>query len=207
MTTILVVVLLLSYKRLKQTHTTLLLYTLVLVVSLALVCPSKSSKYLVLYLPFLYVILVEGWQYIEASGIKSKVYFIHILISVSILISLFYSGRQIIANMVNLRSGGIIEEHKVLANKINGDPQSVNLLAPRLMVFNELGKFNRLQDIEMVATENFGGYVLSSDIDYVIFSKQDRNYFHLDQLFREKDSPLILKDSTAHYILTEVKKR
>jgi hypothetical protein len=206
LTASLIVVLLFSYKRLKQTHATLLSYTLVLIVSLALVCPSKSSKYMVLYLPFLYLILVEGWQYMEASNIKPKIYTIRILIAAGILVSLFYSGRQIAVNIANLRSGGVIAEHKALTNKIEADHKTVNLLAPRLMVFNELGKFNRLQDIGMVAKENFRNYISSSDIDYVIFSEQDRNYFHLDQLLQEKDSPLILKDSTAHYILTEVRK-
>jgi hypothetical protein len=205
LTASLVVVLIFSYKKLKRSHAALLLYTLVLIISLALVCPSKSSKYMVLYLPFLYVILVEGWQHIEASGVKPKIYIIRILIAIGILVSLFYSGKQIAGNIVNLRSGGIIAEHEVLTSKINGDRKTVNLLAPRLIVFNELEKFNRLQDIEMIAEENFRNYVSSSDIDYVIFSERDRNYFHLDQLLLEKDSPLILKDSTAHYILTEVR--
>jgi hypothetical protein len=162
---------------------------------------------MVLYLPFLYVILVEGWQYIEASGIRPKIYTIRLLLVAGISVSLFYSGIQIKTNIANLQSGGIVAEHKALASKINGDHKTINLLAPRLMVFNELGKFNRLQDIEMVAEENFKASLSSSNIDYVIFTEQDRNYFHLDQLLQEKDSPLILKDSTAHYLLTEVKKQ
>jgi hypothetical protein len=207
LTASLVATLTLSYKRLKQTHATLLLYTLILILSLAIVCPSKSTKYMVIYLPFLYIILVEGWQYIEASGIGSKLYTMRILLAASMLISLFYSGRQITTNVVNLRSGGIVAEHKALANKIRENHKTISLLAPRLMIFNELGKFNRLQDIEMIATENFIAYLNSSDINYVIFSEEDRKYFHLDQLLQEKDSPLIRKDSTAHYLLTEVRKR
>lgn len=206
LTASLIAVLSFSYKKIKQSHAMLLLYTLILILSLAMVCPSKSTKYMVLYLPFLYVILVEGWQYIEASGIKPKIYTIRFLLAAGILVSLFHSGRQIKTNIANLRSGGIVSEHKALANKINGNHKTINLLAPRLMVFNELGKFKCLQDIGLVAEENFRKCLSSSDIDYVIFSEQDKNYFHLDQLLQEKDSPLILKDSTAHYLLTEVKK-
>lgn len=193
-----------SYKRIKQSHAALLLYTLILILSLAIVCPSKSTKYMVIYLPFLYVILVEGWQYIEASGRKPKIYTIRLLLVTGLSVSLFYSGKQIMANPANLQSGGIVAEHKVLAKTIRGDHKTINLLAPRLMVFNELGKFNRLQDIGMIAEENFRAYLSSSDIDYVIFSEQDRSYFHLDQLLQEKDCLLIVKDSTAHYLLAEV---
>ncbi|RZK46771.1 MAG: hypothetical protein EOO94_02060, partial [Pedobacter sp.] len=65
LTATLVLILLFTYRTIKAKHRSLLIYTLLLVLGLALVCPSKSTKYMVLYLPFLYIIIVLGWLTLE----------------------------------------------------------------------------------------------------------------------------------------------
>jgi hypothetical protein len=206
LTASLILALLFSNKKIKSAHPVLLQYTLVLIVGLAIICPSKSTKYLVLYLPFLYIMLTEGWINTEASGIKKKILPLRTLLVAGIAVSLFHSAKQISENVSNLYSGGLIAEHQMLAAKIPGDHKSTTLLAPRVMVFNQIGKFKRLGDIDMVAAENFRRYVSGSDIDYVIFNSKDREYLKLDQLLQQADSPLLIKDSTAHYLMVQVKR-
>lgn len=184
----------------------LLTYTLILVGSLALICPSKSTKYTILYLPFLYMILAEGWRQLEAAGNKPKTVSVRILLATAILISIVNSAQQMISNIATLRSGGLIAEHTLLARNIKEPHSMVGLLAPRVMVFDEIGKFKHLQDIGLVASENFKAYIRNPGVDYVIFSQQDRSYFNTAGLLTGSGSMLRLVDSTAHYWLAQIKR-
>lgn len=192
--------------RIKVARPGLLSYTLILVGSLALVCPSKSTKYTILYLPFLYMILAEGWLQLEAAVNKTKVVSIRILLATAVLISIINSAQQIVSNVATLRSGGLITEHILLAGSIKEPHRTVALLAPRVMVFNEVGKFKHLQDIGLIASENFKAYIRNPGVDYIIFSQQDRSYFNAARLLSESGSMLRLVDSTPHYWLIQVKR-
>jgi hypothetical protein len=204
LTATLVLSLLFSFKKLKQKHGTLLLYTLVLVVTLAIICPSKSTKYMVLYLPFLYIILVEGWMMIERGEVRKRIYPLRILILAGLAISLFYSGKQITANIKNLTSAGLIAEHETIAAKIPGI-KDCYVIAPRIMVFNLLGRFRTLSDIGMIAPDDLEQRITSTRADYIIFPKDDPGYYHAALRLQENDGILLLKDSTAHYLIAEVK--
>jgi hypothetical protein len=203
-TTGLVLVLVFAGRAIKARFPGLLRYTLVLILALAILCPSKSAKYMVLYLPFLYLILIEGWRYLEEKETGRKVVLVRSALAIGLVASLFNACIRIGANIRNIGTGGLIKEHEELVAKIPG-ASGVNLLGPRIMVFNELGKLNSLQDIELIATENLKAYLINSGIRYVVFSERDRLYFDLPRLLTEDSPRLQPVDSTAHYILVAVK--
>jgi len=191
-------------QRLRARQPGLLSYTLFLVLGLALICPSKSTKYMVLYLPFLYLIITEGWLWLEEQGSRSKVLAIRTLLLANILVSLVYSAQQINRNVHNLSTGGIIAEHSAIANMVRTQHSRVSLLAPRLMIFNELPCFKQLMDIERVLPANMSSFLRGSKLDYVIFEKKDKARYDWTLLEQAPDHLLVPVDSTAHYIITRV---
>jgi hypothetical protein len=207
LTAMLITVLIGSYKKLKEHNRALLLYTLLLVISMALLNPSKTTKYMVVYLPFLYLIILEGWYWLSVSDKKRTLSAFQFLFVASLAVSIFHSGKQIVTNIANLRTGGIVEENALLASKIPTDVKQANVLCPRLMVFNELGQFKRLQDVEMIAKDDLAGFLQSSDIDYLIFSERDKAYFDLNNLRQHVENGIQVLDSTQHYILMKVTKK
>lgn len=200
----LVVVLIGSYKKLKTHNRSLLFYTLLLVVSMALLNPSKTTKYMVVYLPFLFLIIIEGWYWLSVSDKKKTLYLFQFLLVANIAVSVFHSGRQIMLNAGNLRTGGIVTENAVIVSKIPSDIRQANVLCPRRMVFNELGQFRSLQDVEMIAKDDLVHFLKSSDIDYLIFSERDKQYFDLNALRQDNNNIIRVLDSTQHYVLMKV---
>jgi len=204
LTGMLLIALIGSYKKLKTHNRALLFYTLLLVLSMALANPSKTTKYMVVYLPFVYMIIMEGWYWLSLSDKKRTLIVFQCLFIVSIAVSAFYSVRQIKANIENLQTGGFIAENERIASKIPTDIRQADVLCPREMVFNQLGRFKKLQDVEMVSKEDFSRFLKQSDIDYVIFSERDKAYFDLGALRQHPESGIQVLDSTQHYVLMRV---
>ncbi|WP_190277306.1 ArnT family glycosyltransferase [Taibaiella lutea] len=204
LTAMLMIALIGSYKKLKEHNRALLLYTLLLVVSMALLNPSKTTKYMVVYIPFIYLIIVEGWYWLSVSDKKKTLFVFQFLFVANLAVSIFYSGRQIMENAVNLSTGGIVAENAVMASKIPTDVKQANVLCPRRMVFNELGQFKKLQDVEMIAKDDLVSFLRSSDVDYLIFSERDKQYFDLNTLRQNMENGIQVLDSTQHYILMKV---
>lgn len=203
LTAILLIVLAGAYKKLQEQHRYLLVYTLILVFSMALVNPSKTTKYMVVYLPFLYLIIMEGWYYISMRPKKTFSIALSIVVAISMLISLFYSAVQINNNFRQLKTGGIVAENEQIVAHIQKDLSHKTILAPRMMVFYQLGKCKRLLDIEHIAMTGMAGQIRRSDIDYVVFPRHDACY-NLPQLMQQAGSLLLIQDSTQHYILAKV---
>jgi hypothetical protein len=203
-TLLLLFTLIFSFKKLKEQHKNLLIYTLVLVFAMAVTNPSKTSKYLVLYLPFLCLIIANGWIYIRNQK-KSSVPF-HVLLAGTIIVSIIYSTLQIKENIKNLNTGGIVAENKKILAKIPEHFKTLHLLAPRNMVFYNLGKVRELQDIEGICDKDIIDLLHHSDINYIVFSKRDQKCFDLPALLKNENQLLQITDSTEEYKLVKVKR-
>lgn len=206
LTAMLLVVLIGTFKKLKENNRDLLFYTLILVIAMALINPSKTTKYMVVYLPFLYLIIMEGWYWLDIMQKKKLVITFQVLLVASVGISLFYSARQISSNIDNLQNGGIVAESEQILKHVPEDLSTLHFLGPRMLVFNDLGKLKRLQDIEMISKADFVDVVRASDVDYVVFSLRDKAYFNLPELLQQERGLLEVRDSTKQYVLVKVKR-
>jgi len=208
LTLILIVVLAGAFRKLKTQQALLLLYTLTLIIAMAFINPSKTTKYMVVYLPFLYLIVMEGWRILaEEEGRKKWLRALQALLIISVGISLFYSVRKIGENVESIRTGGVIRENERILAAVPGDLSALHFLGPRAMVFNNIGRLKRLQDIEMISKEELTNFLKVSDVDYLVFSLRDQAYFDLPELLSREPQLLQVCDRTQHYVLVKVNRK
>lgn len=200
LTVLLLITLIPAYRSL-QKHRNLLRYSLLLVASLMLFSVHKSSKYLILYLPYLVMIITLSLRYIRNPEGRLK------------FIPRFYS-RQKFLNLLSFVLFGYFaiqmaynldlamdkyDENKsrqITKQFIGYDTDSLNIIAPMTSVFNEIEYFNRIQGEicynEMKKSDptiykaGFLNKAKEFDIDYIILSKFFIVHFGVDQL-EEKD--------------------
>jgi len=177
----------------------LLLYLLVLVISLSLLSVHSTSKYILLYLPFIALVILYTFSFLNTNRNSGDIIVRNLKYSTAfkIWMGLFviYLGTNIAWNFHIANQKFDPEENKILAEKYMGKSTSkLNVLAPMNFIFNEMGKFKRIQgDLSLSEMgkggkqwnpDTFWNYADSMKIDYLLLTKK----YELQLNLPEQDS-------------------
>jgi len=187
---------LLTYKHLKQ-HKNLLRYSILLMLTLALFAVHTSSKYLLLYMPYLFIISILSIRYIFDQA-KSLTFFNSIsnrraVIKIISAIVLIYLAIQVIYDTrISFDKFDSNKHHILIEQYVKGQTDSLNIIAPMVFIFNEIASFNRIQ----------------SDMCYGEFSKSDSSIYKEGFLrlvgFYENDYIFLRNRYIKHFGINEM---
>lgn len=141
---LLIVALLTGWKRLKGMRN-LAVYTLVLVVGMGLVAIYKTSKYMVVYLPFvvwmILVVLKEASSESEQRGSR------HIRIGwLLLIVLLIYLGIAAWFDVSLVRQKFSAAPHRAVTERyFRGRSERMTIVAPMGFVFNEIGRYKAIR--------------------------------------------------------------
>lgn len=184
-------------KDLRKTENNILVYTLILLVSFALLTYSKTTKYIIIYLPFLAIIIANGWQEIEnkAKSMRFK-WFFRISLGLLFCWGIAFSASQI---LIAATQPKIQITNNNIAKYIKEDHSRINVLAPTSFIFNEIKSFNRIMtlnrfsffiDTHNIPKMNFSQLIDSAhfyQINYIILDRENANYFNVTQDMKLND--------------------
>ncbi|KAF0200739.1 MAG: hypothetical protein FD170_3268 [Bacteroidetes bacterium] len=173
-----------------------LMYLLFLVISLAAVSVHSTSKYLMLYMPVMVVLMSRAFSFVAIESTSDNNFFrlkTSSLAKWAVGLTMLYIGIQMYWN-VNTS----INKYDTNANRrfsetyFGKDTEELNILAPMNFIFNEIDHFNRIQsdlgyiDIQKTGLPLHGSFMLryadSSALDYLIITKEYRSRFGMDTL-------------------------
>jgi hypothetical protein len=163
-----------AYKFLKTRHKNLLIYTVSLALILGIYTYSKTSKYLMLYLPFLMIIIAEGWNYVEEEGSLIK----KIILRSSLILYFAYSlGLTAFRIKENFERNSISVFHHELSKYIPETNQKI--LAPSTYIFNEIKNGNQI-----LTLSRFSYYPESHGLERISFSQllDSANFYNRDYI-------------------------
>lgn len=139
----------LTYKHLRL-HRNLLRYTFLLIISLAFLAAHTSSKYMLLYFPYLVIIGTLALRHIynstsaltySISGIRRKV----AVKAITLIVSLYLVTQMIYQAEISFKKFDKAEHHNLIARYIDGPTAGLNIVAPMNYLFDEIESFNRIQ--------------------------------------------------------------
>ncbi|MBW6492177.1 MAG: glycosyltransferase family 39 protein [Lentimicrobium sp.] len=187
--------LIVAFKKLKLPKD-LLIYLALLIISLSTLAVHSTSKYLILYLPFMFIVMSRGFAGVaiesetEAGIIRLRktpvaywaVGFLFLYIIV-----------QTVWNVKTCSNKFDPDANRTISEKFIGSgTEKLNVLAPMNYIFNEIGHFNRIQgdlsyaDIHKTGIPLHGSYLLryadSTGLDYLIITKEYKQNFGMDTL-------------------------
>jgi hypothetical protein len=200
----LILSLIFSWKKLYPKHKNLLLYTLTLVIVGGMFNPSKTPKYLILYMPFLYLLLIFSWNGVELLQQRVKQYCIRVCMLGVILLGVYHAVEHILINIANLKSGGIIQEHAAIEKMISEPANQVVVLGSRPMIFNSIPHYKAIKDIALVGTAEMNDIITHAKVDYIVLDKQECDRFNLDSLLTNNSYVIKKMGQTAHYTVARV---
>ena len=156
---------LLAYKHLKQ-HKNLLRYTILLIITLAILAVHSSSKYFILFMPYLFMISTLSIRYIfdQTKPLTFCNSFSHRKIAIRIIsaVVLIYLAIQITYDTQISFNKFDSKKHQILIKQyVKGQTKSLNIIAPMIYIFNEIESFHRIQ----------------SDFCYIELSKMDSSIY------------------------------
>lgn len=206
-----------AFKRLRA-EKDMLIYLGLLIISLSSLSVHATSKYLMLYLPVMIIIMSRGltifalWGEPGSANIRlhrtPKAYWAGSLL-------LIYLAVQMVWNVKNSISKFDPAENRAIAEKYFGkETKNLNILAPMNFIFNEIEHFNRIQgdlsyaDIQKTGKPLHGSYLLrfadSSGLDYLIITPEYAGRFGMDTLSepqRKKEGFVTIEKNTNFEIL------
>jgi 4-amino-4-deoxy-L-arabinose transferase-like glycosyltransferase len=185
-----------NFKDLKN-NTIYLHYLVLLVVLLSLISVHTTSKYLLLYLPVIMLIILRSLGNIWRGEVKEprlvtnpkkQIKVVGVLLLLYFGVHLTYDV-LISVNKYNTRANAAITE-KYFANNTS----QLNILAPMEFIFNEIPKYNRIQSDLSIAEmqkrneingSSFFSLMDSLQIDGIILSDEYKRKFGLMMLDEE----------------------
>jgi hypothetical protein len=218
----------LAYKHLKL-HKNLLRYTFLLIISLAFLAAHTSSKYMLLYFPYLVIIGTLALRHIYNSN-SVLMYSISgngrkaLVKMISVITSLYLVTQIVIAAEISFKKFDKAEHHNLIARYIDGPTHGLNIVAPMNYVFDEIESFNRIQsDLcygEMskadssIYQEGFLGLVESYGNDYLFLRSRYIKHFgidlmtdneirnnHYEVILRTNDLAILKRNNTVRDVL------
>lgn len=196
LTLLLIFLLIINFRTIKK-ESLLLHYFAALVVFLSLLAVHTTPKYLLLYMPFIVLIITSSFIDIynqRASGNRLKWGLTYtktyqwslVLLAVFFVTHLFWNY-MIAAEKFNP------DKNRLLSQKYFGaNTQKVRVLAPMTFIFDEMGRFDRIQsDLGIAELQKSGRlfsgnrllqYADSLKIDYVMITDEYRSKFGMDTL-------------------------
>jgi len=130
--------LLFSWKKLKNEQRDLLIYLLLLMIAMSVLALNKSSKYLIMLMPFLISLLSNGiWTTLQVKN-RFRTSMIGVLIAVYLITSMIYNldlSRKKYDPGIN---------SKISENYAGAKTIKISVIAPMAFIFNEIDKYNRI---------------------------------------------------------------
>jgi hypothetical protein len=203
----------------------LILYTTLLVVFLALLSVHKSSKYIIIYLPYLILLISFSFKYLfETKNISS---FLGGWLNIKkarlgfILLLFTYLSINIYQDIQTAFTKYKSDSDQMLIDSYIGKPtHDLKIIAPMHFFFNTIGRFKTVQselsysemqkNIASIYQKGFLNLAASDGIDYIILSEQFVEKFGIDKMSADEVSEnnftillrnqniMILKSSVQH---------
>ena len=173
-------VLIVGFRFLKK-HKNLLRFSLLLVLSLAFISVHKTSRYMLLYLPYLLILVTLGIKEIIAENSVNQSKFRFYQVTILILI-IFYVGANFSKNIsIAFYKNDNEKNRNLVLQFINDQTDTCKIIAPMTFIFNEIENFKSIQS-EFCYTEmqNLDSTIYQKgfldkasffDIDYIIGSE------------------------------------
>lgn len=182
--------LILTWKHQKKQNTDLLIYTGLLVLSLSLLTHGKTPKYLLFYIPFMVLIILQAIDYLFSVQNKTKIFVISIFLLAGAGISLgdyikdypyfvdVQSRNQVMASQ--MEKGSTVLAHNGF---VFGQIENFEIRSPIIFFFTKNGfSKNELEDrIEYLTFANENGYDYVA-IDNLLERKEIREFIRAEQL-------------------------
>lgn len=177
-------------KELLKKHNLLVFYTLLLMVSMAVLALNKTSKYLILLLPFIAMIISVAFDNLLTKHSKSRLTPLTVLLSVYFAVSVFY-------NVNTIRSKYDPELNKKIRMAFAAERSNdMIVLAPMEFIFDEIDNFKeihslmsfneRLKITPDLKSDKFLETAASEEIDLILLNDDYANVF-LMQNFKLHD--------------------
>ena len=188
--------LIMNFKKIREQQKDHLIYLAILIVSLATLSVHSTSKYLLLYLPVMILIMAHAFAEIalESDG-KSKeirlkkepkAYWAGALLLIYLMVQMVWNVDNSIHKFDSGTNRAFTEKY------IGQDSKDINILAPMNFIFNEITQFNRIQgdlgyaDLLRAGLPLHGTYLLkyadSTGLDYLVITEEYRHRFGMDTL-------------------------
>jgi hypothetical protein len=173
-----------------------LIYLLFLVISLAAVSVHSTSKYLMLYMPVMVVLMSRAFSFLALESeteMKSFRLKKSVLAYWAVGLTILYISVQMFWNVnTSIKKYDTNANRRFSETYFGKETGELNILAPMNFIFNEIDHFNRIQgdlgyiDIQKTGLPLHGSFMLryadSSAIDYLIITKEYRERFGMDTL-------------------------
>jgi hypothetical protein len=199
-TVLIITTYLLAYKHLKQ-HKNHIRYAFLLFVSLALLAVHTSSKYLLLYMPYLILLCILSIRYIfdptrslifchSLQNKKLAGKLISAVIVLYLMIQVYYDVRISFDKFDRKENDALIKQY------VTGKTEDLNMIAPMIFIFNQIESFNRIQSdlcyVELrkadssIYKEGFLRLAFSYENDYIFLPKRNMIHFGIDKMTDEE---------------------
>lgn len=143
-TVLVLVSLFICFKDLKR-NTLYALYLIIIVVLLSIISVHATSKYLLLYLPYMVLIIIHAM-----SRVEMKDFFSEVLRKKYTGYLLFFSAVYLIVNgvfnvMTSLKKFDAEKNRLITEKYFSASSNNLSILAPMTFIFNEMSKYKRIQ--------------------------------------------------------------
>lgn len=180
--TLFLLVVIASFKYLRKQKTNLLIYFFALVIGLSSVTHGPTVKYMILYSPFMVLIIIYGLSNIINKKHNNRIltWGISSVFMIFIITNYFYISNNIIQNIDTIKKGEFINSNIPVKN--------VNVLAPAYFYFNQEKNFNiRIPLAYVIKTNDYkiGDFTAT---DFYNYNRINNNrYIILDKQFSQDE--------------------
>lgn len=171
-----------TFRYLRKQKTNLLIYFFALVFGLSSITHGPTVKYIILYSPFMALIIVYGIYYIINNNHYNKklIWGIYSIFVIFLISNYYYISRSIIQNIDS------IERSELVGNKI--PMKNVNVFAPAYFYFNQEKNFNiRIPLAYVIKTNDYSIGDLTVKDFYTYNHINKNSYIVLDKQFLQGD--------------------
>lgn len=188
------------------------LYLIFLVASLSIISLHNTSRYTLLYLPYMVIVIMDAFTYL-ASHTYSKKYPIAVF---SVLLSIFYLT-QLTYNVLITMDKFDPQSNRLISQKIIGsETRDKNVIASMEFIFDEIDFYNRVQsDLgfihqferkEIESTEEFFQLAQRDSVDYIFVNQHFNNTFQFTKyLENTNNAPYYEIESIDQYMVLKHK--
>jgi hypothetical protein len=172
--------LILTWKHQKKQNTDLLIFTGLLVLSLSLLTHGKTPKYLLFYMPFMVLIILQALHYMFSVQNKTKILVISVFLLAGAGISLVDYFKDY-SYFVDVKS-----RNQAMASQME---KGSTVLAHNGFVFGQIENFEIRSPIIFFFTKNgFNENELEDRDEYLTFAKENGyDYVAIDNLLERKE--------------------
>lgn len=191
-----IVVFVVAFKHLK-THLNMMRYLFLLVFILSILAVSKTSKYMIIYFPYLIMLTTLSLKYIFTKNdkdtyISSKLNFKKIKYSVCVLLLIYFIVNTFLNIQISKEKWTKDENRYLVQTYIKENTNNCRIVAPMTFIFNEINNFKSIQselgyselqkDDSTIYGKGFLNLTKLNSIDYIFLSEHFIHKLRMDNL-------------------------